>query len=112
MPSTTPTAQSLMKLEIDGRSFEASEGTTLDELFVKSFREGFKQGIAAELNGKVVDFHTPIRESGRGGRIPLHPPERLPGPRPSTAHLLGSAGFKIFPHAKRPVGRGVGEGFF
>src|SRR2546425_4398691 len=102
MPSTTPTAQSLMKLEIDGRSFEASEGTTLDELFVKSFREGFKQGIAAKLNGKVVDFHTPIRESGRGEPVPLYDPPWLQPPCPSPAPLMSSSLLTIFPAPKFP----------
>ena len=112
MPSTTPTAQSLMKLEIDGRSFEASEGTTLDELFVKSFREGFKQGIAAKLNGKVVDFHTPIRESGRVELIPLDSPEGLRVLRHSTAHLMASAVLKLFPDAKLAIGPAIEEGFY
>src|SRR2546422_8503127 len=112
MPSTTPTAQSLMKLEIDGRSFEASEGTTLDELFVKSFREGFKQGIAAKLNGKVVDFHTPIRESGRVELIPLDSPEGLRVLRHSTAHLMASAVLKLFPNAKLAIGPAIDEGFY
>ena len=112
MSSTTPTSQSLMKLEMDGRSLEASEGTTLGELFAKSFREGFKQGIAAKLNGKVVDFHTPIRESGRLELIPLDSPEGLQVLRHSTAHLMASAVVKLFPSAKLAIGPAIEEGFY
>src|SRR2546422_7283206 len=112
MSSTTPTAQSLMKLEIDGRSFEANGGTTLGELFGKSFREGFKQGIAAKMNGKVVDFHTPIRESGRLELVPLDSPEGLQVLRHSTAHLLASAVVKLFPNAKLAIGPAIEEGFY
>ncbi|TMQ57813.1 MAG: threonine--tRNA ligase [Candidatus Eisenbacteria bacterium] len=101
-----------MKLEMDGRSLEASEGTTLGELFAKSFREGFKQGIAAKLNGKVVDFHTPIRESGRLELIPLDSPEGLQVLRHSTAHLMASAVVKLFPSAKLAIGPAIEEGFY
>ena len=101
-----------MKLEMDGRSLEASEGTTLGELFAKSFREGFKQGIAAKLNGKVVDFHTPIRESGRLELIPLESPEGLQVLRHSTAHLMASAVVKLFPSAKLAIGPAIEEGFY
>ncbi|HYQ96672.1 MAG TPA: threonine--tRNA ligase [Candidatus Eisenbacteria bacterium] len=101
-----------MKLEVDGRSFEASEGTTLGELFGKSYREGFKQGIAAKLNGRIVDFHTPIRESGHLELVPLDSAEGLKVLRHSTAHLMASAVLKLFPNAKLAIGPAIDEGFY
>src|SRR5678809_365122 len=106
----TMTTQNV-NLEIDGRSFEAPEGTTLSGLFGTQYKEGFRHGIAARLNGKVVDFHTPIRESGKVELIPLDTPEGLRVLRHSTAHLMASAVLKLFPNAKRAIGPAIDDGF-
>src|SRR5205085_5121952 len=95
----TMTSQTL-KLEVDGKSFEAPEGTTIGQLFGSQYKEGFKLGIAARLNGKIVDFHTPLRESGRLELFSLDTPEGLAVLRHSTAHLMASAVLKLFPNAK------------
>src|SRR5688500_14930357 len=71
---TTP---GMLTLELNGRSFQAEPGTTLDALFMAQYKEGFKEGIAAKLNGRVVDFHTPIRESGKVEMIGADTPEGL-----------------------------------
>ena len=55
----------MLKLELNGRTFQAEPGTTLDALFMSQYKEGFKEGIAAKLNGKVIDFHTRSRTRGR-----------------------------------------------
>ncbi len=41
MTTTTP---NVIKLEINGRSFEASEGTTLSQLFSAEYKEGTSRG--------------------------------------------------------------------
>src|SRR2546427_13281966 len=94
----TMTSQNV-KLEIDGRSFEAPEGSTIGSILGSQYPEGFRQGVAAKLNGKVVDFHTPIHESGRLELLPLDSPEGLRVLRHSTAHLMASAVLKLFPDA-------------
>ena len=99
----TMTSQNV-KLEIDGRSFETPEGTTLGALFGSQYPEGFGKGIAAKLNGKVVDFHTPVHESGRLELLQLNSPEGLRVLRHSTAHLMASAVLKLFPNAKLAIG--------
>jgi threonyl-tRNA synthetase len=101
-----------VKLEIDGRSFEAPEGTTIGALLGSQYKEGFKQGIAAELNGKIVDFHTPIHESGRLRLLPIDGPEGLRVLRHSTAHLMASAVLKLFPNAKLAIGPAIDDGFY
>ena len=107
----TVTSQNV-KLEIDGRSFEAPDGTTIGALFGSQYKEGFKQGIAARLNGRIVDFHTPLHESGRLELLPLDSPEGLAVLRHSTAHLMASAVVKLFPEAKLAIGPAIDEGFY
>jgi len=101
-----------VKLEIDGRSFEAPEGVTIGALLGSQYKEGFKQGIAATLNGKVVDFLTPIHESGRLTLLPIDSPEGLRVLRHSTAHLMASAVLKLFPNAKLAIGPAIDDGFY
>src|SRR3989449_11434978 len=93
----TTTAQNVIRLEIDGRSLEAPECTTLGQLFSESYPEGYKQGIAARLNGKIVDFHTPVRKPGRLELLPLDSPEGLRIVPPSTAHLVTTAVLHVVP---------------
>ncbi|MGE5176203.1 MAG: threonine--tRNA ligase [Hyphomicrobiales bacterium] len=102
----------MLNLELNDRRLEAEEGTTLDALFMSQYKEGFKQGIAAKLNGRIVDFHTPIRESGRLELIPLDTPEGLAVLRHSTAHLMASAVVKLFPEAKLAIGPAIDEGYY
>jgi threonyl-tRNA synthetase len=102
----------MLNLELNGRSFQAEPGSTLDALFMSQYKEGFKEGIAAKLNGKVVDFQTPIKESGRLEMIPVDSPEGLAVLRHSTAHLLASAVVKLFPEAKLAIGPAIDEGYY
>ncbi|TMQ56478.1 MAG: threonine--tRNA ligase [Candidatus Eisenbacteria bacterium] len=76
------------------------------------YPEGFERGVAAKLNGRVVDFHTPIHESGRVDLLSLDSPEGLQVLRHSTAHLMASAVVKLFPEAKLAIGPAIEEGFY
>src|SRR5258705_483415 len=115
-PTTLPIPMTVtsqnVKLEIDGRSFEAPEGTTIGALLGSQYKEGFKQGIAATLNGKVVDFLTPIHESGRLTLLPIDSPEGLRVLRHSTAHLMASAVLKLFPNPKLPIRPAIDDAFY
>ena len=102
----------MLTLELNGRSFQAEPGTTLDALFMSQYKEGFKEGIAAKLNGKVIDFHTPLRESGALEMIQAETPEGLAVLRHSTAHLMASAVVKLFPEAKLAIGPAIEEGYY
>ncbi len=59
-----------------------------------------------------MDFHTPVRESGRLELLPLESPEGLQVLRHSTAHLMASAVVKLFPGAKLAIGPAIDEGFY
>ncbi len=106
------TESGMLNLELNGRTFQAEPGTTLDALFMSQYKEGFKEGIAAKLNGKVVDFQTPIKESGRLEMIQPDSPEGLAVLRHSTAHLMASAVVKLFPEAKLAIGPAIEEGYY
>jgi len=107
----TTTSQNV-KLEIDGRSLEGPEGSTIGALMRDQYPEGFGRGVVAKLNGRVVDFHTPIRESGSLELLSLHSPEALQVLRHSTAHLMASAVLKLFPNAKLAIGPAIEDGFY
>ena len=102
----------MLNLELNGRTFQAEPGTTLDALFMSQYKEGFKEGIAAKLNGKIVDFQTPIKDSGRIEMIPADSEEGLAVLRHSTAHLMASAVVKLFPEAKLAIGPAIDEGYY
>jgi threonyl-tRNA synthetase len=102
----------MLNLELNGKTFQAEPGTTLDALFMSQYKEGFKEGIAAKLNGKIVDFQTPIKESGRLEMIQADSPEGLAVLRHSTAHLMASAVVKLFPEAKLAIGPAIEEGYY
>ncbi len=101
-----------MKLEIDGSSLDAKEGVTLGALFSEQYPEGLRRGVAAKLNGRIVDYHTPIRESGRVELVPLDSAEGLAVLRHSTAHLMASAVVRLFPGVKLAIGPAIEEGFY
>ena len=102
----------MLTLEIAGQRLEAEEGATLGEVFKRSYPQGFKEGVAARLNGRVVDFHTPIRDSGSLEFISVDSPEGLAVLRHSTAHLMASAVMNIFPEAKFAIGPSIDDGFY
>ena len=102
----------MITLDVAGQRLEAEDGATLGEVFKRSYPEGFKAGVAAKLNGRVVDFHTPVRESGALQFVSVDSPEGLAVLRHSTAHLMASAVQKIFPDAKFAIGPAIDDGFY
>jgi threonyl-tRNA synthetase len=102
----------MLNLELNGRTFQAEPGTTLDALFMAQYKEGFKEGIAAKLNGRVIDFHTPLHESGKIEMVTADSPEGLAVLRHSTAHLMASAVVKLYPEAKLAIGPAIEEGYY
>jgi threonyl-tRNA synthetase len=105
-------SQTVIQLEVDSRRLEAEPGTTLGSVFHNQYQEAFRQGVAAKLNGRIVDFHTPIHESGRVELIPVESPEGLQVLRHSTSHLMASAVVKLFPEAKLAIGPAIEDGFY
>ena len=102
----------MIQLEIDSRKLQAEPGTTLGAIFHEQYQEAFRLGVAAKLNGRLVDFHTPILESGRLELVPVESAEGLAVLRHSTSHLMASAVVKLFPDAKLAIGPAIEEGYY
>jgi threonyl-tRNA synthetase len=102
----------MIQLEVDGRRLEAEPGSTLGQIFHEQYQDAFRLGVAAKLNGRVVDFHTPVHESGHLELIPVDSKEGLAVLRHSTAHLMASAVMKLFPGTKLAIGPAIDEGFY
>jgi threonyl-tRNA synthetase len=102
----------MIQLEVDGRQLEAESGLTLGQIFHEQYQDAFRLGVAAKLNGRIVDFHTPVDESGRLELIPVDSKEGLAVLRHSTAHLMASAVVKLFPGTKLAIGPAIDEGFY
>ncbi len=101
-----------LTLDLDGHPLEAESGTTLGALLRERSPKALERGIAAKLNGRVVDFHTPIQESGALELVPIQSPEGLAVLRHSTAHLMASAVLKLFPDARLAIGPAIEDGFY
>jgi threonyl-tRNA synthetase len=109
---TRRTFPTVIQIDINGRQLEAASGSTLGQIFHEQYKEAFRLGVAAKLNGRVVDFHTPISESGTVELVPVDSPEGLAVLRHSTAHLMASAVVKLFPGTKLAIGPAIDEGFY
>ena len=101
-----------LTLDFDGHPLEAEPGVTLGALLRERSPRALERGIAARLNGRVLDFHTPIQESGALELIPVQSPEGLAVLRHSTAHLMASAVVQLFPNAKLAIGPAIEDGFY
>jgi threonyl-tRNA synthetase len=102
----------VIRIDVNGRQLEAEPGLTLGQIFHEQYQDAFKLGIAARLNGRIVDYHTPIFDSGKAELIPVDTPEGLAVLRHSTAHLMASAVVKLFPGTKLAIGPAIEEGFY
>jgi len=102
----------MIELQVNGHSLKAETGSTLGAVLHEQYQEGFRKGVAAKLNGRLVDFHTPIRESGKVEFVPVESPEGLAVLRHSTSHLMASAVLKVFPEAKLAIGPAIDDGFY
>jgi threonyl-tRNA synthetase len=70
--------------------------------------------IAFKLNGKIIDWHTPISASETIVLEPIYPDtkEALEVLRHTASHLLAQAVKELFPEAKLGIGPAIEEGFY
>ncbi|NPA53400.1 MAG: threonine--tRNA ligase [Aquificae bacterium] len=84
----------MLKLNINRfGEYEFEDGITIKEIIQALEGEGkkIKGVIGGVLNGKVIDIHTPIRESGELRFITKKDPESLELLRHSLAHIMAQA---------------------
>jgi threonyl-tRNA synthetase len=68
--------------------------------------------LAAEINGKQIDLHSPIMESGKLHFISVNTPRGLEILRHSTAHIMAQAVKELFPDVKVTIGPAIADGFY
>ena len=68
--------------------------------------------LAAEINGKQIDLHSPIMESGKLDFVSVNTPKGLEILRHSTAHIMAQAVKELFPEVKVTIGPAIADGFY
>ncbi|MHB1862115.1 MAG: threonine--tRNA ligase [Gemmatimonadaceae bacterium] len=96
----------------DGATRDVAAGTLPGEV-VRSIGERLLQAaVAVEVNGKVQDLMTPLRESGTFRVLTSRDARALDVLRHSTAHLLATAVRRVRPEAKIGFGPSIDDGFY
>src|SRR5262245_20980982 len=96
----------------DGSQRSISYGTLPSEV-VKSIGERLlRDAVAVEINGKLQDLVTPIRESGSFRVLTAKDAPALDVLRHSAAHILATAVRRLRPEAKIGFGPAIEDGFY
>ena len=96
----------------DGATRDVAPGTLPGEV-VRSIGERLLQAaVAVEVNGRVQDLMTPLRESGTFRVLTSRDARALDVLRHSTAHLLATAVRRVRPEAKIGFGPSIEDGFY
>ncbi len=96
----------------DGATRDVARGTLPGEV-VKSIGERLYQAaIAVEVNGRIQDLMTPLREGGAFRVLTARDAKALDVLRHSTAHLLATAVRRVRPEAKIGFGPSIEDGFY
>ena len=96
----------------DGAVKEYSKGTTTEDV-AASISPGLRRNaLAGKLDGKLIDFKTPISTDGEIAIITPDSPEGLEILRHSSAHVLAQAVKRLFKDAKFGVGPVIENGFY
>ncbi|WP_172368888.1 threonine--tRNA ligase [Sporosarcina jiandibaonis] len=96
----------------DGAVKEFPKGTTTEEV-AASISPGLRRNaLAGKLDGKLIDFKTPISTDGEIAIITPDSPEALEILRHSSAHVLAQAVKRLFKDAKFGVGPVIENGFY
>ncbi|SIT84818.1 threonine--tRNA ligase [Edaphobacillus lindanitolerans] len=96
----------------DGAVKEFPQGTTTEEV-AQSISPGLKKkAIAGKINGRLIDFRTPIEEDGDIEIITPDAPEALEILRHTTAHVLAQAVKRLFKGVKLGIGPVIENGFY
>ncbi|HEX8726357.1 MAG TPA: threonine--tRNA ligase [Gemmatimonadaceae bacterium] len=96
----------------DGATREVAPGTLPADV-VRSIGEGLlRAALAVEVNGRVQDLMTPLRDGGEFRVLTARDPKALDVLRHSTAHLLATAVRRVRPEARIGFGPAIDDGFY
>lgn len=96
----------------DGSVKEFTKLTTTEDIAASISPSLKKKALAGKLNGKLIDFKTPIEEDGSIEIITPESEDALEILRHSTAHLMAQAVKRLYPDAKFGVGPVIEDGFY
>ena len=102
-----------MKIKLpDGSVIEFESEQSLFDIASSISPSLKKRCIVAEVNGKMLDMNTIIKDDSSVRFITDKDPEALEVLRHSTAHLLAETVKKMYPHAHFGVGPVIEDGFY
>ncbi len=96
----------------DGVVREVAHGITGKELAKGLPSKVRKKAFAVELDGEVLDMHTPLRAGGAFRVILKRDPEALDVLRHSAAHVMAAAVQKLYPDTQVTIGPTIKDGFY
>lgn len=95
-----------MKIQLDGKTHQVSEGATGFDLFED------RSVIALRVNGVLRDLSHRLSESDDVERVLISSSDGLAILRHSTAHVLAQAVQELFPQTKLGIGPPIQDGFY
>jgi len=96
----------------DGSTREVEHGVLARDVVASIGAGLLRAAIAVEVNGRVQDLVTPIRESGAFKVLTDRDPTSLDVLRHSAAHILATAVRRLRPDAKIGFGPAIEDGFY
>ena len=96
----------------DGSIKEVEASTTTHEVAESIAKSLAKKGLSGELNGNLIGYDDPIKESGEFRIITVDDEEAMDILNHSAAHVLATALRRIKPNIKLGVGPSINEGFY
>jgi len=102
-----------MKITLkDGSVKEYSEAKSVYDI-AKDISEGLARvACAGEVNGKIVDLRTELKEDCELNIVTANDPEGLKVIRHTASHVLAQAVKRLFPDAKVTIGPAIEDGFY
>lgn len=102
-----------MKIKINHqKDYELTTGNTVKDLADALKMTAPNQAVGAELNGKLVDLSTPLKEGDTVNFLHFEDPEGKKIFWHTSAHVLAQAVLRLFPQAKPTIGPPIEQGFY
>jgi len=112
MPPTDRAEEQIVLKLPDGSTLEVPRGTTSEEVASSVDSDLAREGLAAELNGCLLDLRAPLEEGGDFRILTFEDEEGREAFWHSTAHLTAHAVKRLYPDTKLAVGPAVEEGYY
>ena len=102
-----------LKIEIKNWGLkEISPGTTILELLGEIGWKGQEEALAARMNGKVVDLHTPLYENTLLEVLTFEDAEGAQVYHHTASHVLAQAVKRLYPDVRLGIGPPISKGFY